>query len=268
MMNVGEDLMKRIEDDKIGAAPDWSVFDGTALAINPHDIAPGGRIVGIGSSTDAIVFNKTLVEKSQVPKSFKECADPKYAGELIVDVRPGTRFAMLPHLLGDKGTVEWAKALAANQPLWARSSAPIASALLQGERPIACGVQIHGILRGFSEPAPGGVLAEGSALDFVVPTDHGNSPGYLAPVIAKRPKAPNTALLLVAYGASTPEALDAVNPGYGSPFIKGSWKSAYFAIAGVKPNEPPEGRWAVPRYAEHAASLILGAWGYPRPAIK
>ncbi|MGV6872967.1 hypothetical protein ACUSIJ_09770 [Pseudochelatococcus sp. B33] len=268
IMNVGEDLMKRIADEKIGAAPDWSVFDGTPLQIDPGDIAPGGRVVGIGSSTDAIVFNKTLVSKDKVPRSFKECAEPQYAGQLIVDVRPGTRFAMMPHFLGDEGMIEWAKGVAANRPLWARSSAPITTALMQGERPIACGVQIHGILRGFAQAAPGGVLAEGSILDFVVPTDHSNSPGYVAPVISKHPNAPNTALLFVAYAASNPKAIDAVNPGYGSPFIKGSWKSEYFATAEVKPNEPPEGRWAVPQHAERAAELTLGAWGYPQPAVQ
>jgi ABC-type Fe3+ transport system substrate-binding protein len=208
------------------------------------------------------------VKRDQVPKSFKECADPKYSEQLIVDVRPGTRFALMPLFLGDQGTIDWAKAVAANKPLWARSSAPITTALLQGERPIACGVQIHGILRGFAEAAPDGTLKEGTPLDFVVPTDNSNSPGYVAPVIAKHPNAPNTALLLVAYAAANPEAIDAVNPGYGSPDVKGSWKQKYFEHAGVKANEPPDGPWAVPRYAEHAAELILEAWGHPQPSVK
>ncbi|MGV6872974.1 ABC transporter substrate-binding protein [Pseudochelatococcus sp. B33] len=268
MMNVGEDLMKRIEDEDIGATPDWSVFDGSPLQIDKEDIAPGGRIVGVGSATAAIVFNKKMVSADQVPHSFKECADPKYKGKIIVDVRPGIAFAMMPMILGDEGAVEWAKALAANDPLWARSPAPVTTALLQGERPIACGLQIHGVLRGFATAAPSGVLAEGTDLDFVVPTDQSNSPGYVAPLIGKHPAAPNTALLLVAYAASSPDAISAVNPGYGSPYTKGSWKADYYAHAGVTPNQPPEGRWAVPQHSERAAELILGAWGYPQPAVK
>lgn len=268
MMNVGGDMEERLEREDIGAVPDWSVFDGSPLEIDKEDIAFGGRIVQVGSSTDAIVFNKNLVSREDVPKSFKECADPKYKGELIVDVRPGTRFAMMPLFLGDEGTKEWAKGVAANEPLWARSSAPITTALLQGERPIVCGVQIHGILRGFVNAAPDGGLEEGAILDFVVPPDHSNSAGYVSPVIAKNPNAPNTALLLVAYAAANPAGLDKVNPGYGSPWREGSWKSKYFARAGVTPNEPPEGRMAVAEYAERAAELILEAWGHPQPAVR
>jgi hypothetical protein len=267
-MNVGGDMEERLERENIGAIPDWSVFDGSPLAIDKEDIAYDGRIVQVGSSTDAIVFNKSLVKREDVPKSFKECADPKYKGELIVDVRPGTRFALMPLFLGKDGVKKWAAAVAANEPLWARSSAPITTALLQGERPIACGVQIHGILRGFVKAAPDGGLEEGSALDFVVPTDHSNSAGYISPVIAKHPNAPNTALLLVAYAAANPQALDKVNPGYGSPWVKGSWKSKYFAKAGIKPNVPPDGRMAVAKHAEEAAELILEAWGHPQPAVQ
>ena len=268
VMNVGSDHMSRIEEEDIGAVPDWSVFDGTPLAFDPVQIGFGGRIVGVGSSTNAIVFNKSMVSKEDVPQSFEECADPKYADKLIVDIRPGTRFALMPQFLGDEGTVKWAKAVAANRPLWARSSAPITVALLQGERPIVCGVQIHGILRGFVEAAPGGVLADDAPLGFVVPPDHTNSPGYISPVIAKHPNAPNTALLLVAFAASSPEAIDAVNPGYGSPDVKGSWKADYFAAAGLKPNWPAEGAWAVADRAAHAGNLIVEAWGQPQAVIK
>jgi iron(III) transport system substrate-binding protein len=267
-MNIGSDMMNRINDEDIGAVPDWSVFNGTPLEISPDAIAFDGRVVGVGSSTDAIVFNPNLISRDEVPKSFEECADPKHKGQLIVDIRPGGRFAMMPHFLGEEGVVEWAKGVAANEPLWARSSAPITVALLQGERPVVCGVQIHGILRGFVEAAPGGVLAEGAPLDFVVPPDHSNSPGYVSPVIAKYPNAPNTALLLIAYAASNPQAIDAVNPGYGSPSVKGNWKSAYFANAGLKPNYPPEGPWAVPDYAERASNLISEAWGHPKAVVK
>jgi ABC-type Fe3+ transport system substrate-binding protein len=268
LMNVGGDMMERVENEDIGAVPDWSVFDGSPLELDKGDIAFDGRVVGVGSSTDAIVFNKTLISRDDVPKSFKECADPKYKGQFMVDIRPGTRFAQMPLLYGDEGTAEWAKGIAANEPLWARSSAPITVALLQGEALFVCGVQIHGILRGFVEAAPGGVLEEGAALDFVVPPDHSNSAGYVSPVIAKTPNAPNTALLLVAYAAANPKALDAVNPGYGSPGVKGSWKSEYFANAGIKPNWPPEGRWATPEYAERAANIILEAWGHPQAVVK
>jgi hypothetical protein len=169
--------------------------------------------------------------------------------------------------VGSSTDAEWAKAVAANEPLWARSSAPITTALLQGERPIACGVQIHGILRGFVKPTPDGGI-ESDTLDFVVPTDQSNSAGYISPVIASKPNAPNTALLLVAYAAANPQALDKVNPGYGSPWIEGSWKSKYFAKAGLTPNLPPDGRMAVAKHAEQAAELILEAWGHPQPAVQ
>ena len=83
----------------------------------------------------------------------------------------------------------------------------------------------------------------------------------------RRPKAPNTALLLVAFAASNPDAISAVNAGYGSPFAKGSWKAEYYARAGVTPNTPPEGRWAVTHLAARAAQLILESWGYPTAAL-
>jgi ABC-type glycerol-3-phosphate transport system substrate-binding protein len=60
VMNVGGDMEERLEREDIGAIPDWSVFDGSPLAIDKEDLAYGGRIVQVGSSTDAIVFNKTL----------------------------------------------------------------------------------------------------------------------------------------------------------------------------------------------------------------
>jgi ABC-type Fe3+ transport system substrate-binding protein len=268
LMNIGSDFMERMDEQDIGAVPDWSVFDGTPLQISPIDIAFNGRVVGVGSSTNAIVYNPQFISREDVPKSFKECADPKYKGQFMVDIRPGTRFALMPHFLGDEGTAEWARGIAANEPLWARSSAPMTVALLQGERPFICGVQVHGPLRGFVKAAPGGKWSDDSPLEFVVPTDHTNSPGYVSPVIAKYPNAPNTALLLVAYAASNPEAIDAVNPGYGSPSVKGSWKAQYFENAGIEPNWPPEGAWAVAEYAERAANIILEAWGHPKAVVK
>jgi iron(III) transport system substrate-binding protein len=249
------DLFQRVVDSGFALTPDWSVFNGTPLEIEKGNI--NGAFVAAGSRSPVIVYNTDLVSANEAPKSFADCADPKWHGQLMVDVRP-IEFTPFLTIWGEERLRQWAKGVAANKPMWTRSSSSFAL-LAQGERKFQCAFNLAGYLR----------AVEGGAKNLAYRFSEETPTIFtLTKMIATGTHSPNAALLLSAYWASKPGQIEAAegNPGYGSPFIEGTWKQQELAKAtGVKLINVG---WDDTKTADKATAMIVEEWGFPKPTAK
>jgi iron(III) transport system substrate-binding protein len=252
VFEASDDLMQRIEDSDFAARPNWALFDGTPLEI-PKD-SHNEEFVAGGALSPVLVYNTKLLSEAEAPKSFEDCADPKWKGQLMVDVRP-VSFTPFIKLWGEEKLRAWAKGVAANDPMWTRSSAAFAQ-LASGEKKFHCGFNLAGFLR----------AQEGGAKDiaFRFATE---TPVKLAQImmVAKDTPSPNGALLLTAFWASKPGQLKAAegNPGYGSPYLEGTWK--YDAVKKAGDIKLFQAGWDNYKYADTATSMMVEEWGFPQP---
>jgi iron(III) transport system substrate-binding protein len=146
---------------KAGAAKDWDIARAATDAYSdwlPHlwkvdllgmaehgvldiplqMIDPKNRnVVALASRFSVVVYNKNLVPPAQVPKSWEDMLKPEYKGrKFSADIHP-TEVAGLVPGWGLEKTLDYARKIAAQEPIWFRASAarPLA-ALAAGEIPI------------------------------------------------------------------------------------------------------------------------------------
>ena len=101
-------------------------------------IDPKNRnVVALASRFSVVVYNKNLVSPSLVPKTWEDMLTPEYKGrKFAADIHP-TEVAGLVPGWGLEKTLDYARKIAAQEPIWFRASAarPLA-ALGAGEIPI------------------------------------------------------------------------------------------------------------------------------------
>lgn len=265
LVTLADDQMSQFLDADMGAKPDWSVFDGTELEFDPgQKFDSSGKIYSMGNTSRVIVYNPELISYDELPDSLYECADPKYKGRLMVDIRPATSYAMFPILYGEEKTREWARKIKENEPLWVRSSTPTTTALLAGERAFVCAVQLHAPFRVDGVVwEEGGVFPPGQALHAKAPTDNAHDAGRFSNMIAKYPEAPNTAMLWSAWILSGNTRF--LNPGHEDAWDENSWKHQWFKNQGVEVNQYPGGRYDAVKNTELSTQWIVDEWGNLTP---
>jgi ABC-type Fe3+ transport system substrate-binding protein len=146
---------------KAGAAKDWDVARAATdayadwlphllkvdiLGMAEHGVLdiplqmidPKNRnVVALASRFSVVVYNKQLVPPAQIPKTWEDMLKPEYKGrKFAADIHP-TEVAGLVPGWGLEKAVDYARKIAAQEPIWFRASAarPLA-ALAAGEIPI------------------------------------------------------------------------------------------------------------------------------------
>lgn len=255
--SMATDFVERIMDNDLGAVVDWSVFDGTPLEVDPKYVGPENRMLGVAGGNGFIVYNSELISFEDAPKSIEECADPKYRGQIAVDIRPTRIVDFLPHW-GPDGMREWAEGILANEPLWVRGGGPMVIALQSGERAFGCPVHMHALFRGVRA-----VDDDDHVLQYIfVSGDH--SP-YIMPTFSPNPKSPNGVMLFGAWMASPQghAAYSAICPCYDDPWQPGTWKYDEHQRFGTQPVTTNEDTWEVMGMASEAFEILQGVWGNP-----
>ncbi len=104
------------------------------LAINPRMVDPDNRgVVGITHSLCAMVYNKNLISADKVPKTWEDFLRPEFkGGKFMVDIRP-TCLAGMAAGVGEKWVGDYAKKIAAQQPIWSRGYAAAYTRIAAGE---------------------------------------------------------------------------------------------------------------------------------------
>lgn len=254
-LDVAAELLLTVVEADVLAKPDWSVFEDSPLTIDPRFIGKKfeERIAGVGSWSSVIAYNPGLVPRERVPKTYQECTE--WNDEFMVDTRPQS-FVVFYREWGPERLREWAKAIAANDPVWVRGATANLPSVATGEYPLFCGVQLHSTLR-LLEANPN------MALDYVIPEET-NADILSKMAIAKGTDSPNAALLWVAFLVSNAgqEAIGEANAGYGSPFVETTEKAQMFDEAGATPVTVD---WDLMEMSPKASEVIIEAWGFPQP---
>jgi iron(III) transport system substrate-binding protein len=107
------------------------------LAIPPKMIDPVNRnVIALVSRFAAVPYNKNLVSPGQVPKTWDDMLKPQWKGRKFgVDIRPQELAALVP-AWGLEKTVDYARKVSAQQPIWSRGGTRALVALAAGEIPL------------------------------------------------------------------------------------------------------------------------------------
>jgi Bacterial extracellular solute-binding protein len=124
----GDFLPYQKKFDLIGMA------EGGILQIQPKLIDPVNRhVVALQSNIQVVAYHKELIAGSKVPDNWEGFLRPEFNGrKFALDVRPKTLAALVP-VWGLEKTIEYARKLAAQQPIWFRGEQRLLISMIAGE---------------------------------------------------------------------------------------------------------------------------------------
>jgi iron(III) transport system substrate-binding protein len=118
-----------------------SMAEHGVLQIHPKMIDPKNRnVAALTANTQVgVAFNKNLIAAEKTPNSWEDYLKPEFKGKkFVADVRP-TEIAALVPAWGLEKTVDYARKLAAQQPVWVRGATRATMAVFAGEYPMFIG---------------------------------------------------------------------------------------------------------------------------------
>ncbi|MBI2986427.1 MAG: extracellular solute-binding protein [Deltaproteobacteria bacterium] len=169
---TGTDSAQRnILEIKSGAAMDWDILHlstdfyneyiphlkridllGMArhgvLRIPPPMIDPINRnIVAFFTRFQVTAYNQRLVPPNRIPKTWEDLLKPEFKGrKFAADIRP-TEIAGLAAAWGLEKTLDFARRISAQQPIWVRGGTRTLTAIIAGEIPIMIGPNFGSLKR-------------------------------------------------------------------------------------------------------------------------
>ena len=115
------------------------------------------NVVAFYSRFQVTAYNKNLVPPGQVPKLWVDLLKPEFKGKkFAADIRP-TEVAALAPAWGLEKTLDFARKIAQQQPLWVRGGSRTITSIVAGETPMMIGPNFHTTKRAQSKD-PSGVL--------------------------------------------------------------------------------------------------------------
>jgi iron(III) transport system substrate-binding protein len=230
---------------------DWEHLFGVA----PAYVSPDKLMISAGATVYCIVYNSDLIPKERVPRKWEDMLDPYYKGKFVVGTRPIPFISLYP-LWGKQKTLDYSRALAANDPIWLSSWDLALAGVSSGEYPMIVGIPTTDIFSLL-------VRDPTSKVKMVIPTE---APvfDYFQSVVLKGAKHPNAALLLLGWFAS-PEGQRIFDKGLqrGSPQVESSEIAQLLKKAGSKISL---NSWEVTaEMMQQRSKEVLEAWGFPVP---
>ncbi len=97
------------------------------------------NIFALQSNAQIVAYNKQLISASKVPATWEDFLKPEFKDrKFAADVRPKVFAALVP-AWGLEKTLDFAKKIAAQNPVWSRGDAQIITYLMAGQFPLAMG---------------------------------------------------------------------------------------------------------------------------------
>jgi ABC-type Fe3+ transport system substrate-binding protein len=224
------------------------------LQIPPAMIDPHSRnILAVFSYFQATAYNAKLVSSGLVPKTLKDLLRPEFKGrKFALDIRPKDVAGLVP-AWGLEKTLEFARKLATQQPIWVRGGTRVMTSIVSGEIPMMVGNN-YGSVREAQQKDPAGVLKY--VLLEPVPVRFGNAQAILSTA-----QNPHAGLLWLEWLA-TPEAqriIDETEPFSSSVHIRGGIVEQ--ELRGKKLSVVD---WEHYPRMEHWQTKIVEAYGFPK----
>ena len=131
-----------------------------------------GFWTGIYLTAWVTAYNTKLVPAQSAPKGYNDLLNPKWKGQMAMDVEPYSWFDTSRRYLesrrGAAAATEYFKKLASQDIQWRKGHSLIAQLASAGEFPIAAEMQVHSVERLKAQGAP----LEWAALDGVIPINN------------------------------------------------------------------------------------------------
>jgi hypothetical protein len=110
------------------------------LQMQPKLVDPVNRhVVALQSNIQVVAYHKELSAGNKVPDTWEGFLRPEFNGrKFALDVRPKTLAALVP-VWGLEKTVDYARKLAAQQPIWFRGEQRLLISMIAGELAICSG---------------------------------------------------------------------------------------------------------------------------------
>lgn len=128
------------------------------LRVPPQIIDPTNRnIIASTSALQVVAYNKKLIATEKVPDTWEDFLKPEFKGQkFVADIRP-TEVAALVPAWGLEKTVDFARRLGAQQPVWVRGGSRVLTAITMGEYALFIGPNYHTVKRAQTKD-PSGVI--------------------------------------------------------------------------------------------------------------
>jgi iron(III) transport system substrate-binding protein len=211
------------------------------------------NVVAMGSGIQVVAYNKKLIGAEKVPDTWEGFLKPEFAGrKFVLDIRPKDISALVP-AWGLEKTLDFARKLAAQKPIWARGNTRVLTAMLAGEQTLLLGPDFDSVIRIMDKDKTDSIAYK---LVEPVPVRLNEAQGILS-----KAENPYAALLWLEFVGS-PEGqkiLDESGPYEASVFIPGTFQER--AARGKKQSVVDWGHYnKIPEYEKK----IIEAYGFPR----
>ena len=209
------------------------------------------NIVAYTTNTMVVTYNKNLLSDEKVPTQWEEFLKPEFQGrKFLADIRPQFTSALVP-AWGIEKTLEFAKKISAQNPVWVGGHSRAIGALSTGEHGVYLGANLTGTKRFMSKDVAG---ALGYKMVEPIPVRIGDHEA-----IFDKADSPYAALLWLEF-VSSPEAQKLIESGYkGSIFSPGT---TAFQVARAKKISLVD--WRHYTKMQEYLRLVVEAYGFPR----
>jgi ABC-type Fe3+ transport system substrate-binding protein len=200
-----------------------------------------------------VAYNKQLISDEKVPSNWEGFLSPEFKGKkFVTDIRPLGIAGLVPSW-GVQKTVEFARKLAAQEPIWVRGGAPVLNAVAAGEYALFMGVNYGAVKRAEAKDRAGRLAYK---VVEPVPVRFASTEGILA-----RAQNPHAALLWLEFQASAEgqKIIDQHWPYGASVFVSGSAQEKVVAGKALSVMS-----WELQNEMEEWLNKVVEAYGFPK----
>ncbi len=210
-------------------------------------------VVTLSSNINVVAYNKKLIPEEKVPKSWEDFLKPEFKGrKFMADIRP-IPLAVLVPAWGLEKVLNFAKKIAAQDPVWVRGHTRNVTALLAGEYPLFLGPNF-GSTKRVQQKDPAGILGYKIVEPVPIRLHEGNG-------VLKNAEHPYAGLLWLEFEASPEgqEIMDKYWPDGASVFSPGSAQEEL-----TKGKDLSVVDWGGYRKLDDNLEKIVEAYGLPK----
>jgi ABC-type Fe3+ transport system substrate-binding protein len=209
------------------------------------------NIVAYTSNTMVVTYNKSLLPHDKLPNQWEEFLKPEFQGrKFLADIRPQFTSALVP-AWGLEKTLQFAKRIAGQNPVWVGGHSRAIAALSTGEHAVYLGANLTGTKRFMGKDVAG-------VLDYKIvepiPVRIGDHEA-----VFENAASPYAALLWLEF-VSGPEAQRLIESGYkGSIFSPGT---TAFQVAATQKVSLVD--WQHYTKMQEYLRLVVESYGFPK----
>lgn len=209
------------------------------------------NIVSYTTNTQVVAYNKTLISTDKVPSTWEDFLKPEFKGRrFLVDIRPQEVANLVP-AWGLEKTLQFAKGLAAQNPIWIRRHSRALAAMVAGEYAMLLGANLNSTKRAMDKDKSGSLAYK---IIEPVPLRIGHHES-----VYEKADSPYAGLLWLEF-VSNPEAQKIIESDYnGSVFSPGT--TPYQVTQGKKISLVA---WEHAPKLEELQKKVFEAYGFPK----